>query len=266
MKIIRNLLLVFFSGLLVFSAWQIIGILRSYQTGQDSYTALDQYVSFTEPPAQPPETESAMEVEEEATAAPTEEPDDTLWPSVDFEQLAQINPDIVGWIYIEGTTINYPVVQTGDNSYYLNHLFDGTVNRAGCIFLDAANSAGFSDRNSIIYGHHLKDQSMFTCLMKYKQQSYYEEHPVALLLTPDCKYKIQLFSGYVSDTASGAWDKDFSDGSFGDWLSAIKEKSCFTSEFTPTEDDRIVTLSTCTYEFNNARFVMHGYIAKSIKN
>mgnify|MGYP000782800669 FL=1 len=110
----------------------------------------------------------------EAETQPDE--DDTIWPEVDFSVLREINPDIVAWIYIEGTKINYPIVQGGDNSYYLKHLFSGEWNGSGCIFLDFRNDVSFADRHSIIYGHHMKNGTMFTDIDKYKKQEFFDEH------------------------------------------------------------------------------------------
>lgn len=263
-KTMRIILLVFFTIVLIFSFWQLFGIFIGYQQGQDSYNSLEQYVSFDKTENNIVETVSpATDSTENST---TGAPDISAWPQVDFTQLSEINPDIVGWIYIEGTDINYPIVQGLDNNYYLNHLFNGTYNSSGCIFLDAACAPDFSDRHSILYGHHMKDKSMFFGLMDYKRQAFYEEHPVALLVTPDAYYKVRFFSGYVSDTWGNAWDLTFTQEEFSSWLDDIQGRSCFTADCTPTSQDRIVTLSTCSYEFDTAKFVLHGYISETIQN
>lgn len=264
-KSIRTFLLLFFTLTLIFSAWKLLGIFGAYQEGQEGYEALEQYVSFqemTQPPL-PKETEpqetSASEIPES-----TEVPDVSSWPQVDFEQLAQINPDIVGWIFIEGTGINYPVVQGSDNDYYLHHLFNGTYNAAGCIFLDVGCASDFSGKHSILYGHHMKDGSMFAGLMGYKEQSFYDEHPAALFVTPTAYYKIQFFSGYVAHATQNAWQLRFDDTEFPVWLTELQSKSCFEADHAPSGDDRIITLSTCTYEYDSARFVLHGYVSEVI--
>ena len=145
-KAIHYLLLAFFTVLLLFSSWKLASELLSYKEGQDSYESLEQYVSFetaaTEP-LPPAQTEEPVETE-------TEEPDKTQWPKVDFVQLEAINPDVVGWIFIEGTNINYPVVQGEDNDYYLSHLLDRSSNSSGSIFLDAYCAPDFSDSHSIL--------------------------------------------------------------------------------------------------------------------
>ena len=259
-------MLVFFIGVLVFSVWQLFGLYKEYQEGKDSYSSLEQYVSFTEPEdTSANSTPPATSPTEDSTAI-TEAPDVSAWPQVDFSQLSEINSDIVGWIYIEGTNINYPVVQGSDNNYYLKRLFDGTYNSSGCIFLDYRCTSNFTDQHSIIYGHHMKDKSMFSGLMNYKDQAFYDEHSVALLVTPTAYYKIQFFSGYVSDTWSDAWDLSFSEYEYLSWLNDIQRKSCFETDYIPTTEDKIITLSTCTYEFDTAKFVLHGYISEVIEN
>lgn len=251
---IRTILALIFTAGIVVGAWQIYQQFHEYKAGADSYRELETYVKLPE--------ESKDDGEEMTVSSETKEPESTRWwPEVDFESLQKINPDVVGWIYIEGTKINYPVVQGTDNEYYLKHLFNGEWNGSGCIFLDAGNSSDFSDRNSILHGHHMKDGSMFRGLAEYKNQEYYDEHQVVLFLTPEKNYEVQLFSGYVASTDADAWTIHFSsDSEVEEWLQGVKKRSCFTSRVTPAATDRILTLSTCSYEFSDARFVLHGVI------
>lgn len=260
-KKLRLALLLLSASVFLFSGWQLATILLSYRQSADSYSALEQYVSFeTTPPVRdtvPPEPDSTL---------PTEPaPDVSRWPQVNFEELSRINPDIVGWIFIEGTNINYPIVQGSDNDYYLNHLFDGTRNRAGAIFLDSRCDPFFYDRHSIIYGHHLKNRTMFTNLMYYKKQAFYDEHSVILLVTPTAYYQLRIFSGYVSNNQASAWELDLDEEAHAAWLEEIRKKSCFQTEYAPGPDTPIITLSTCTYEFDNAKFVLHSYIEEIIE-
>jgi sortase B len=104
----------------------------------------------------------------------------------------------------------------------------------------------------------MKDGSMFHDLMGYKDQSFYEEHTVALFVTPTAYYKIRFFSGYVAHATENAWVLDFNDLDYTLWLDDIQSKSCFESDYAPSGDDRIITLSTCTYEYNTARYVVVG--------
>lgn len=255
----RDILMLCFIAVFLVSAYQIYKIKKDYQTAADTYSDLAQYISFTEP-APISQDQTAPTVPTESTVTASGYVDDTNWPNINFEALQEINPDIVGWLYIEGTQINYPVVQGSDNGYYLEHLFDNTYNPAGCIFLDAFGESDFTEMNSVIYGHHMKDGTMFSDLMNYKQQEFYDEHTAALLITPTHRYQLLFFSGYVATTTADAWKIDFSAVSYGEWLEELSEKSCFVSTVFPSIENRVVTLSTCSYEFNNARFVLHGII------
>lgn len=256
---------------MAFSAWKIAGILADYREGESSYSSLEQYVSFeTSAPVRLPESTekpaAAEGVEPGEASRVEEEEDDTLWPEVNFEELAAINPDVVGWIYVEGTNINYPVVQGENNRVYLRRLFDGRSNAAGSIFLDAANSMDFSDPHSIIYGHRMNDKSMFYTLESFRKQEFYDEYNVALLITPTYRYKIRLFSVQIANNNENAWELGFVDVDFAQWLEEVSDKSIVSSEYKPGEDDRIITLSTCTRDFYLAKLLVHGYVERAFEN
>ena len=185
-----------------------------------------------------------------------------LVPKVDFEALKAINCDIVGWIYLEGTTLNYPIVQGKDNAYYLDHLYNKTVNAAGSIFMDVLCQPDFSNRNTVIYGHHMKNNTMFHSITNYKTQEYYDAHiPEMYLFTPNQTYRVDVFAGFVTDTDFNAWQTEFSSEEvFVQWLCDLKEQSAFQCSIVPKETDHILTLSTCSYEFNDARYVLYGVL------
>ena len=251
-KFICILLILAFLSVLGYCIWQIVGITDEYQAGEQAYEELEQYIVM--PETAPVETTDTEETVEAETA-----PVQIQWPEVDFEALAQVNSDIVGWLYIPGTVINYPVVQGADNEYYLTHLFNGKTNSSGCIYLDCGAEGDFTSMNSVLHGHHMKNGSMFAGICKYKDQSYFDEHPTAMLLTPDGNYLVEFFSGYVCEVTADAWDYDFDES----WLDKRIRSSYFAAEVTPTMDDRILTLSTCSYEFKDARFVLHGVLVSA---
>ena len=206
-----------------------------------------------------PQGGSETAIANRAAAAP--EYADIVWPDVDFAGLSAINPEIVGWLYCEGTMINYPVTRARDNEKYLTRLFDGTYNGAGCLFLDADNLGDFSDLHSVIYGHHRKDGSMFGKLIEYRNQAHYEEHPRLLLVTRDARYVIELFSGYVAASTDDAWQLRFEgDGAFAQWRERVLRQSEFHAPVAPEAEERVLTLSTCSYEFDGARFVLHDVL------
>ncbi len=183
---------------------------------------------------------------------------------MDFAALKEASPDLVGWLYCPDTAINYPVVQGQDNSYYLSHLADGSENRNGCLFMDCGNRSGLSDENTLIYGHHMASGKMFACLVSYAGQEYYEAHPVVYLVTEEKDYRLELFAGYTAAVDSDAYTLRFaSGGDFAAWLVRIKERSDFSSDVRVGEGDHIVTLSTCAYSFENARYVVHGKLTEN---
>ena len=246
-KFICILLILALLAVLGCCLWQIVGITDEYQAGEQAYEELERYIVMPETvPVETTDTEETVEAE----TAPVQ----IQWPHVDFEALAQVNGDIVGWLYIPGTVINYPVVQGDDNEYYLKHLFDGKYNSSGCIYLDCGAEGDFTSMNSVLHGHHMKNGSMFAGICKYKDQSYFDEHPTAMLLTPDGNYLVEFFSGYVCEVTADAWDYDFDEA----WLDKRIRSSYFEADVVPTTEDRVLTLSTCSYEFTDARFVLHG--------
>lgn len=234
---VRGVVMVLLLGVILYCAFQIWRQTEDYRKGDALYESVSRYAAVPE----------------------QTDPDDGLpWPEVDFDALLEENPDLVGWLYSEGTPIHYPVVQGKDNDFYLHHLFDGSEGKYGCIFLEAQNAPDFSEPHSILYGHHMRDGSMFKSLKGYQEQSYYEEHPVLLLETPEQWYRLEVFAGYVASTSSDAWQLDFPDAQERQkWLDEQKKKSDFHSDVTPGPEERILTLSTCSYEFKNARYVVH---------
>lgn len=206
-----------------------------------------------EPVTEPvPETEPQTE--------PEKEPENDQAPIlVDFNGLRKINGDIIGWLYGAGTSINYPVVQSSDNEDYLHTDIYGKYLYSGTLFADFRCGAVGSDQIHIIYGHTMKNGSMFGKLNRYKKQSYYEEHPVLYYLTPDQDYRIDLFAGLVIESTSEFYSPNFrSPEDFEAILKKIRAKSTFSSKVTVTSDDHIVMLSSCDYTFNDARYVVFG--------
>ncbi len=183
--------------------------------------------------------------------------------TVDFDALHEENPDIIAWVYCPDTVISYPVVQSTDNKYYLRRGVDGSRRVAGCIFADFRNAPDFSDENVIIYGHNMTDDTMFGLLPEYAAQEFYEEHPTWYLLTPETDYKVELFAGFVTSTSSPIYSTEHKTTEDG---YPIMDKAWSDSNFhggpPPAEGERTVTLSTCSYEFSGARYVLIGTLHK----
>lgn len=171
-------------------------------------------------------------------------PDELL--SVDFDTLQSVNPDIQAWLYMSGSSIHSPVLQAEDNSTYLYRLADGSSNAHGSLFLDCRNAGDFSDWNTLIYGHNMKDGSMFGGLKKYRKQAYYDVHPEMTLFTPEKTYRMEIFAAVTTDVSAAVYrvpaareERD----ELVQWAQRNSEIECDVSIGT---EDRIVTLSTCT--------------------
>ena len=247
---------------LIIGLTNLWNIEREYSEGNSVY---EQLRSEFSPSAgirrSDPEAAEPSAAEEVPSGEPGDAAPGSARAPVDFAALQKRNPDTVGWIFCTGTAIDYPIVQGPDNEYYLARLFTGTSNAAGSIFLDYRNSPDFTDRHSILYGHNMKNGSMFASLTSYRDPEYFREHPQFLLCTPEKTYSVEIFSGYSAGVEDEAWRISFdSEEEFADWAAQEKEKSCFESDITPSGTDRIVTLSTCSYEFEEARFVVHGIL------
>jgi len=263
-KIPLMLLCLLFLGIAGYAGTQLYLQWREYRAGEKAYEELARYVqpaSRAEPiiPTQP--REPTLPSPAETTPQTSPQADDTLWPTVDFSALQDLNPDIVAWICLEGTGINYPVVQGTDNEQYLYTMADGTANRAGSIFMDYRNSKDLSGRHTVLYGHHMQNGTMFKQITEYKDQAFYDAHPYCLIMTPEGSYKLEFFAGYTTNLNSNAWKLEFgSDGEFEAWLEQAAARSTFQSNIRPTSEDRVITLSTCTYEYNDARYVLVGIL------
>lgn len=176
-----------------------------------------------------------------------------------FTALQKINPEIIGWLSADGTNIDYPVAHTDNNDYYLTHLYNGEQNANGTLFADYRNTGDFTDRNTVIYGHHMQSGAMFQSVTEYKNQDFYDVNPEMTLFTPKGDYKIELICGTVEDGNYQFVEFNFdSDEDFIDYVNGFREYSTFKSDVELQPGDRIVSLCTCSYEWENARYMLIG--------
>ena len=240
------------------SGFLIVRDLSQYAESAGTYDGLAEHVEVPEQAGEPEEPGAEEETGREDSSAGL--------PVVDFEALRENGPDIIGWLSLPDTAINYPVTQTDNNEYYLHHLYDGTYNKVGCLFADYENQEDFSDRNTIIYGHNMRDGSMFAALNEYDEQGYYDGHPQMYLVTPDGGYVMEVFSAFEAKPAESGSDtspwrlswKD--DGAYTTWLSEMAGRSVIETDVTVTSSDKVLTLSTCTPE-GKSRFIVMGKLA-----
>ena len=184
--------------------------------------------------------------------------------TVDWDALRATNPDIVAWIYVPGTVINYPVVKTTDNEFYLHHNFDGSYSSSGTVFLDTKNNASLTDQQILLYGHHMNDQSMFACLVDYHDQSFFDEHQTIILATPTMNYRLE--PAYVFVCAGDAQICVYNYPSLElfrkDVRSQYDSSVASSSAFVPENTMQLVELVTCSYETNDSRTILAATIAE----
>lgn len=237
------------------SGFLMVRDLSQYAESAGAYEDIASHVEL-------PEQTEAPEDDNVETEPAGKDPSVVL-PTVDFDALRENGPDIIGWLTLPDTAINYPVTQTEDNEYYLHHLYDGTYNKTGCLFADYENKEDFSDRNTIIYGHNMRDGSMFATLNEYNEQSYFDGHPQMYLATPGGGYVVEIFTAFVakpseSGSDTSPWRLSFKDdGAYTTWLSEMAGRSVIETDVTVTSSDKVLTLSTCT-PGGASRFIVMG--------
>lgn len=232
-------------GVLVFSAVKIISYFKQQaDASRQQQTLEEQYTTPVKDENDPDNTGDNSETRETDP--------DTI--TVDFDNLIADYPDVVGYIYCANTKIKYVIQHGKGNDYYLTHDSHGNTNNNGSIFIEELNSGSFSDGNTIIYGHNMKTGMMFANLRNYHtDKNYYAAHPYMYIYTPSQNYRLDLYAGFVCEHD----DEIYSTSLTQDQLKAMAAKSDFKANIgVPT--GKTVTLSTCSYEFDNARYVVIG--------
>ena len=236
--IISGTILIVAVCVFVFSLYQLVMMLIPYHTGGKEY-------------------------EEIQDLAITADSDGTGF-SVDFDALLEINPDTIAWIrFDEPSIINYPVVKSADNNEYLTKTFAENDNKLGAIFMDMRNSSDFSDRNTIIYGHHLNvSPDMFSRLHLYEDEEFCKEHPDFYIYTPDGKVRTYtVFSAGVVNAAADNYDIEFaSDEEFEQYIELCRESSNYQVDVDVNAQSQIISLSTCTGDQRDERFLLQGVL------
>ena len=196
---------------------------------------------------------------------------------IDFDSLKEQNEDVIGWIEIPGTKVNYVVVQGDDNEYYLDHNLDGGKSSNGTIFIDSRVDLNLGDDSSSVqncpigfYGHHMRSGKMFKTVCYYKQQSYLDSHPFAVYYSPEGVYKLDFFAdGYFQgDSDEGLFTNQlYDENQFKDFMSNIISNSKISNPDVNVEyGDKVGYLVTCTYEQDNLRYALWYKASKQYTN
>ncbi len=238
-------------AVLAFAVYNLARIFMEYGAGTIEYDNLRKYTETVEAPQN-----------NNASAASTSDSDSSALQvpiEINFSALQDINRDIVGWIYIGSAEISYPIVQGDDDNEYLYTTFEKQSNSAGSIFLEAKNSGDFSNAHSIVYGHNMRNGSMFGKLHRLKEESVITTDPYFWILTPDGDYCYRIFSIHSTPVDSAVYTLfDGVGDSFVDWsLARQAESDINLGQFEFSTGSKVVTLSTCTGD-SSTRLVVHG--------
>lgn len=253
-KMLSAMLLVIF----LVSTGLLIRNFFGYSGGEDDYSdaavlARSDSPQETEPTREtvavtvPPETPTEPVVV--WVPAPLEEPDPKMekLQETDLDALRKVNEDVLGWIQIPGSKIDYPILQGEDNEYYLKHTWKGHRNLVGSVFLECKNSPDFTDWNTIIYAHNMSDGSMFAGLHRFKQQKYWETHPYVYIVTDAGVLRYEIFSSYNAKVGSKTYGLSFRQmETREEFIAMALEKSQIDTGIVPELTDQIITLSTCS--------------------
>ena len=189
---------------------------------------------------------------------------------IDFESLWETNKDVYAWIAIPGTVIDYPILQhETDNSYYLNYTIDGIEGYPGSIYTEKVNSKDFTDNNTVIYGHNMRNGTMFTDLHKFRDADFFADNDTIYIYTPEKQLTYKIFAAYLYDDRHLMNSFDFSDSEvYANYLTQIlnmdSEDMNIRNELTVTENDKIITLITCIRERPHMRVYVQGVLQNII--
>ena len=256
LKIIKAVLLVIIIGCAIY----VVDNVTEYKVAENEYRELQEFMIVTE--ASEEETDKNNKTEPASSTKVNSAYKEKL------EQLKSENSGIIGWFSITGTNISYPLMQAIDNEYYLKHTFKNKVNSSGSIFLDSANDRYFSDCHSIIYGHNMKNRTMFGNIREYMKEEYFNSHKEITIYREDCVDIYEVFSAYVSaidDKGYSILNKEFLGTEENEsFVNELQTKSKFKTKTKLSGESKVITLSTCTGD-TSTRYIVHAVLIDSIK-
>ena len=229
-RMINNILLIICIFIFCISTWKLYGYYRSYKKAKDTYSKI---------------------AKENVKISKNER-------KIDFKKLKSQNQDIAGWIYIRGTTIDYPIVQGKDNEEYLHQDFNKKKSSSGTIFLDNNCKKDFTSDNNIIYGHHMKNGTMFAQLLKFREKSFLKKHNEIMIFTPDRTIHLKVISAYAQKAQNKIPVTFANDKQKKAYIKKIESMSEQTIKTSRINDSHIYTFVTCSYEVEDNRTYVHA--------
>lgn len=241
-RILTDIILVIALCAAGFSGWKLYEGLSTYNESKSSYDNLRD-TAVKKPEVKQPESSDV------------EETDDTL--VIDHAAMSAINSDYVGWIYMKNSDISYPMVQGTDNDFYLDHLYTKEANYVGSVFLDCNSNRDFTDRNTVIYAHNVKNGTMFMEIAKFEDPSWYADHDVIEIYTASQNYRLYPVAGILTTGSDNYVSYAFeSDDAFMNYVSRFTLNSTFQSNQTISPQDQTILLSTCSYSLEDGRYAL----------
>ena len=239
-EILRRIIFILSLVVFIWSSYKIFITLNEYRNNKNTYKEVQEFA---------PEVVDNDEGEKSYSLTPE-----------DYDKLLSINNDFKVWLTVPNTNINYPVVQTSDNAYYLTNNFKRESNPGGAIFISCDNVSPFEERNTIIHGHNMRDGSMFASLNKFKEEDFFNDNKYVYVNLRDKVLKYEVFSTYVEEANIESYKYSFgTDEDYVSFLNKIRNKSMhYRDGVELTKDDKIITLSTCTYEINDGRLLVQA--------
>lgn len=288
----RLVLMLALAAVFVVSAVNVARDLLEYRKGAEVYAEAEEIANVAGLAAladeRPPETEKPVRprpepaapegaapergVSEEDTPEesapepqqPAPDPYESLLREANLAALQEINSDVKGWIVLPGTGVSYPVLQGSDNDFYLSHDWKKDRYSVGSIFLDCDSSASFTDFNTLIYGHRMKDRSMFGRLKRYAKQDYLDAHPDLYVRTAEGVFRYAIYAAYEADVASLAFRGALADEEArAEFIRLGLESSVVTAGVTPRTTDRFLTLITCTGNGYESRWIVQAVLTEA---
>ncbi len=257
---LRIILIILFGLTFIISSYMLVKSLLERQFAIEYYQSMQESYEPNLPDFNPTDEQTGPDNTSGDTPAVTERPGIIRMENPTVTKLISEYPDVVCWITVPGTNISYPVVQAADNDYYLRKDLDGNYLVSGTIFMDYRSNPDFSDAKTLIYGHHMKNGTMFGNIELYNDPAFLSENPDLYIVLPDLTYHYAIYAYMVVGSADNqiyAMNDMQTEKERRDFLTYIRENARYINDdLKPTADSLFLILSTCSYEFDDARMLL----------